>query len=227
MVCPHCNHPVVPGSTFCNTCGQPLPQTAYVNPAQQMYNQEVSTMSAIVKHFSPKKRKYESYDKICNELRRDRGSSKALLIWGAILLSFALFLLFMSSGDQLLLLLIFGVPGLLMLIFGIVKVVGHNGDMDELYTEYVLLSKELITHYKKFPSCPVPIEYTNPAALDMFYSLLRSGRVLTIRDSIAAVVDPYRKSKAREYLNQLQGSVYEVDVENKIYNHFVHFNIFR
>jgi len=227
MVCPHCNRPVVPGAAFCNTCGQPLPQTAYINPAQQMYNQEVATMSAIVKHFSSKKHKYESYDKICNELRRDRGSSKALLIWGAILLSFALFLLFVTSSDQLLLLLLFGIPGLLMVILGIAKIVNHNGDIDALLTEYLMLSKDLIAHYKKFPSCPVPIEYTNPAVLNMFYNLLCSGRVLTIRDSIAAVVDPYRKSKAREYLNQLQVSVYEVDVENKIYNHFVHFNIFR
>lgn len=224
MLCPNCRQPLVAGSAFCSTCGQPIAQ---VNPLQEQYNQELATMQAVINHFSKKQYRYDSYDNICNDLRRDRGPSKAMLIWGCILIAFTLIFLIGSSGGFFPFFLLFGIPGIVLTICGIRKISNHRSDNDALLIEYRILATDLITHYKKFPSCPVPIEYTNPKILTLFYNQLRSGRVITIRDSIAAVVDPARKNKVREYQGQLQGALYDTDTTHKIYHHFVHYNIFR
>lgn len=106
--------PAEEGASFCSECDPLL---------QEQYAQEVSTMRAIVDYFTQKRWTYAAYDKVCNNLRRDRGASKAMLIWGIILLFFTL-VIFLSQivdgniGYAIGLLIAFGVPGAILLFFG-------------------------------------------------------------------------------------------------------------
>ena len=215
--------PAEEGASFCSECDPPL---------QEQYVQEVSTMRAIVDYFTQKRWTYAAYDKVCNNLRRDRGASKAMLIWGVILLFFTL-VIFLSQivdgnvGYAIGLLIAFGAPGAILLFLGVKKIDDHEQEYGTLLEEYQVLSAELIEHYQNFGPCPIPAQFTNPDILNLFYSQLITARATTIRDSIAQVVDPYLEEKTHSYLEGVKNATDEIDFQQGITTHFVIPTIFR
>lgn len=238
MYCTHCNQPVQENSNFCNICGKPIPKASTMshqaiseNP-QQYRDQEILAMQTIINHFSMKRKQFYEYDEVCCEISRDRGASKAMLIWGAILLGIAIVFssLFMSEYEYMGALItaaIFGVPGAPLLIFGIKRVVSHNKRHNELLQKYKELSVELHNQYKACSYCPIPSEYMNPQILSLFYMTLHSGYANSIRDSVNLTLDHSRIYKAQRYLQSLRETTARCDLETGVTTHFVAYHIFR
>lgn len=232
MYCPYCRQPVPDGNRFCGACGKPVsqdfaaPAPMPVHPQQELYNQEVNTMCQVVNHFSPMRHLYQKYDTICNTLRRDRGASKAMLIWGLILLCIAAAFgwLGIYTGEDVLgaiFLIAFGIPGLLLSIFGIKKIVNHGRKRREQLEEYQQLATALIHHYQKLPNCPIPAEYTNPDILSMISANLNTAHAITISDSIHQTIHTRRCEKAQDYLKAVRAATNQVDAACGITIHFV------
>ena len=232
MYCPYCGKTLVENASFCMSCGKPVllahsePSAVQVTNTQlQQYQTqkdvarkcEIDTLTNAIYHFSQKAPQFKEYDYVCNRLNYYAGgASSALLVWGCIILSLSLLALivFLTEGytedDLAILFLLFLLPGIGMLVGGILLKVGNRRKFAYFKERYAQLSAELYNHYAAFPQCPVEAEYVNPAILQRFLRVLQSGRADTIRESVSLTVSSRHQARLYEYFSALKYNTADV-----------------
>lgn len=244
MFCPYCGANLVDKSYFCMNCGKKIitslentetlsSNSNVVDPLIQQYQaqknatrkSELASLIAAISHFSQKANQFQEYDDVCNRVNYySRGARNSLLIWGCIITTFALIMslpLIGSNDPSASILLLFFVPGPLMIVGGILMKV-NNIKKNSYYKErYAKLSKELYNHYLTYPHCPVGPEYANPKILNLFLNVLQSGRADTIKESINLVIDTHHKKQVRKYLAAIERNTAEINATTKVPTFFI------
>lgn len=204
MYCPYCQATIVDDAVFCNQCGKRVqpnstPEYREQQAQSQLKSSSLFTLNQMIQHFSQKQKVYDQYDTVCSTLNwLSRGASNALVIWGGIVLGlFALCLLIVISthlndphyyknvGATVLMLVIFtAVPGALMMSGGITKKNRQKTLLTQCQQQYMELSRELYQHYRSYPNCPIPPEYTNPRIITKIKWLIASEQASTVKEGL-------------------------------------------
>ena len=216
MFCSYCGAQLQDGSAFCSSCGKQLDQSVPA-PVQQVVQQpsyqeqknavrssEISELQSVINHFSQAAEDYEAYDACCELVNYySQGARSALIVWGAIAATLGL-IACLSPEAVLGALVAFVVPGILMIVGGILMKVANRKNYNEYLELYDKLSRSLAEHYANYPNCPVGPEYSNPVILDAIMSVLQSGRADTIKESINILIDDARQDDIDEYLEEIE-----------------------
>jgi len=233
MFCYHCGSRIPDGDMFCSACGNAVGQN-FQSQKAQVRQSELGVLTEAFGYFSEKKMQYDRYDEVCRQLQQTaRGSSNALIIWGAILSVFAMLVLLVGSEntmeEDIVPLVLFGVLPMLgsiaMVVGGILKKVSHARRVEELRLSYMQLSVELFGHFANYPTCPIGAEYTNPAIISYLMSLIQSGRADTVKESLNLAVGKSSWSIGR-YLNQMAELTAEQNARTAVPVIFIASNLF-
>ena len=238
MNCPHCQRPLPPCATFCSGCGYQLapmvPAYPVVDPYAQQYQQyqqqknalrqnEIGQLENLIRYFSGKQTEYDAYDDACKKLLHyAKGASNALIVWGGILLGIGLIALisFLDSGDLddglPVALLMFMLPGMGMVVGGILNKVSSNNKHKQFQQTYQYLSQDLYAHYLGYPNCPVGPEYSNPAILHKLMQILRSGRCDTIQEAINCMIADANHAAITRYCQQIQKETAAINANTRV-----------
>lgn len=244
MYCPYCQSSIVDDSVFCKQCGkrvnevpeQPAPVDPFQQQAQQYQQQcdalrknELSSLNHVLQHFAQKQRSYDLYHNVCANINRfARGASKALLVWGCIVFSIAAtFILllapdmidgYMYTEDIISALTIFGLlgflPGILMIVGGILMKVNNHRKLSSFRDQYTALSHELYQHYLNYPASPVGPEYSDPRILIKIQDHIASGRANTISESLNHLVAASNQRAISQYMELTARNTAECNRQN-------------
>ncbi len=235
MFCSYCGNPLPEDAAFCVACGKAQQENTFQTQKAQVRQSEMGVLSAAIAHFSQKKMQYERYDEVCRQLKeRVRGSSNALIIWGAIL--FGIALLFtavvsenMMAEDVVPLVLFCLMPligSIAMIVGGILKKVAHARGNQALQQEYMQLSVELYGHFLNHAACPVGPEYTNPIVLTHLMYLIQSGHADTVKESLNLAVGKAGWGVSR-YLENVARLTADINIRTGVPAIFVAANLFK
>lgn len=224
MFCSFCGANIADGSAFCSVCGKQLTQVPSQVTYQQSYDEqknalrksEIGTLQSLIDHFSQAADEYEAYDD-CSELVNyySRGAKSALIVWGAIIASFG-FLVCLAGPNALLGgLLVFFLPGALMIFGGILMKINNRRKYEKYLELYDKLANALVEHYLDYPDCPIGPEYSNPLVLNHLMSILQSGRADTIKESINIMVNDARLDDIDDYLAEIQQNTIEANANSR------------
>lgn len=229
MNCPFCNATVADNVAFCTNCGNSLGnvesmlrnQKASENDSQRYHSQrssvrksETDLLNSIIAHFSKKQHIYDEYERVAENLRYyEKGSSSALIVWGAILVTFGL--LYFVSGAALFLFLLL-IPGALMFLGGILIKVNNACKCNRYEREYKKLSLELCNYYITYPNCPIPAEYTNPRILYVVMNTIQYGRADSIREAVNYVLCSIDQKNFGRYMNDMQRYTGRINYETGV-----------
>lgn len=230
MNCPFCRAIIPDNVPFCPHCGSSLignkQSEAVGNESQRYHNQrnsirenETAILNNLIAHFSQKQHAYDEYDRVSEKLRYyERGSSNALIIWGAIIFTFGLlFILFSLVPLTAYGFMIFTVfPGFFMLLGGILLKINNAVKCNRYEKKYQRLSLELSNYYMTYPNCPVPAEYTNPRILYMLLTTIQFGRADCIRDSLNCVLSSIDQRRFAAYMSEMQRYTARINYESGI-----------
>lgn len=219
MNCPHCQRELPPDTKFCPACGgrvqfEPPTLPSYADPYQQraeVRQREMNSLGDLIRYFSPKQPEYDAYDDSCKKIIHfARGARSALLVWGCIILSLGLFVFLANIEDADLMddlvgiSVVFLLPGIAMLVGGILLKVNNRKKYDNCMQTYRFLSQSLYKHYYGYPNCPVGPEYTNPRILSILMRNVSSGRCDTIQQSINCMIADANYVIINRYCEQIR-----------------------
>lgn len=229
MFCNQCGRQNPDDAAFCLSCGQNLralasgnagmmgyQQPSYIQDRMNIRNNEIAEMNRMIEYFSQKRNQYAEYDAVCSMLDLlSKGKRKGLLIWGIILVSLGVFLIFISigmlvsgssgsrssysstSGISIIVtyLISFVGPGTVLIILFIVTSRARDRNGAIASRRYDELTTELYQHYLAYGYCPVGCEYTNPSNLMVILQTIQSGRADTTKDAINVLAEEnYRRN---------------------------------
>ncbi len=242
MFCPSCGNQIADQSTFCMHCGKNIAEAVGgVQTAQPVMDfqaqknaireSEIKALSNAMQYFSQKKDEFYEYDLVC-ELVKDfsKGAKSSLLVWGCIITTVGLLCVLGSAGQSeafLGCLIGFLVPGILMMVGGILMKVNSAKKYKYFQEEYARLSQELYEHYVSYPNCPVGPEYSNPEILEIIMSILQSGRADTIKESINLALSDAEQSEMNEYLATIEQHTNAINAQTKVAAIFAAANFFK
>lgn len=224
MFCPSCGQQVADGSAFCTNCGTHFAASTPAQPMQQDYVQhnyavrdnELGILTEIWKYFSQMTAKYREYDATCKQVNYyAKGASSALLVWGCILASIGLFFAFIFSLDYYtqevvpVFLLLFVLPGVPMILGGILMKVNNRKKFSRYQAQYAQLFQDIYYHYSAYTGCPIGVEYTNPDAIAYIMKQMQAGRAYTIRDALNLTVSE-KANQINRYVEQIQRNTREI-----------------
>ncbi len=241
MYCPFCGNPNGDNATFCSTCGSQLvsaPQQMYPSPyaqtniqAQQYQYQNaalrkgsIDSLYSAIAHFSQKSAQFEEYDHVCHQINRySHGAKASLLIWGCIVFTLGLLIAITSEDVETAAMFacIFSLPGILMIVGGILMKIFNRRTLEQLKERYAALTNELYNHFVICPGCPVGTEYANPQVLGLLLDVIQSGRADTVKESINIVMDKRRQAQVRKYLAVLGRNTADVNAAMRISSMFI------
>lgn len=230
MFCPSCGQQIADGAVFCTNCGTNLAGQMPVQQAQPDYVQnnysvrenELGLLTEIWRYFSQLAAKYREYDATCKQVNYyAQGASVALLVWGCILASIGLVFSFICSLDYstqesaLVFLLLFLLPGSLMVLGGILMQVNNRKKLSRYKAQYAQILQEIYGYYAAYTGCPVGLEYTNPDALAYLMKQMQSGRAYTIRDALNLTVSQ-KANQINQYTERLQRNTREISQQGSL-----------
>ncbi len=245
MFCPKCGTAIADGSTFCMNCGKQIAaaEPTYVqNPYEAQAQQykmmkdatrkgEQDSLSEAISHFSLKSAQFKEYDEVCENVNKyGRGAKSALIVWGAIISTFGMIAMAVMSSAETNLEAVAGailIPGLLMVIGGILMKVNNRRRYGQYLERYEQLSRELYSHYLSCSNCPVGPEYANPEVLAILYRILQSGRVDTVREAINMLVASADRGDMEDYLEDIRRNAENVDAHNRVPAFFLPAELFK
>lgn len=241
MFCPHCGKQTVDGVAFCSSCGGALAPVA-VQPQQSaaefqtqknaIRQSEMKELNDAMVYFAPKAEQFQAYDRICDLLAHySRGARSALLVWGCIIatcgLLFSGSLLISEPSAAFALMCILGLPGILMIVGGILMKVKNKKNLNYCQEEYARLSQELSDYYVSYPDCPVGPEYANPEILGILMDYLKSGRADTIKESINLAISDAKQNEMDEYMSAIAQQTAAINAQTKVATFFAAASFFR
>ncbi len=242
MFCPYCGSNVLDGASFCSACGKNVtsaqeitsapaqPAVDYQAQKNAVRQSEINTLAKAIQYFSQKREQFEEYDLVC-DLVNDfaKGAKSALLVWGCIITTFGIIATMgaISSGDIIPVMLVILLPGIAMMVGGILMKVNNRKKYEYFQTEYARLSEELYNHYINYPNCPVGPEYANPDILELIMEVLQSGRADTIKESINLLVAEINQSEMNEYLEMIEAHTASINAQTRVAAVFAAANFFR
>lgn len=242
MFCPFCGAQVMDGASFCNACGgnitgapAPAHNTApaynpvdYQTQKNAVRESEMTALAKTIDHFNLKKNEFDQYDAVCELVNYySRGAKSSLIVWGAICFFLGIFCAFAMGDAAVAPLLIFSLPGCLMIAGGILMKINSKKKYAFYQAEYARLSQELYEHYMAYPNCPVGAEYANPDILAVLMSYLQSGRADTIKESINVAVSEATRAEMNDYLATIQANTEAINSQTKVAAFFAAANYFK
>lgn len=184
------------------------------NDRMDVRNKELQAMDDLIKFFSVKQSLYDEYDQVSNLIYRlSRGSSKAAMVWGIIVMAvgavfciIGLSSLGASDPEVGIVFLVYGLiiaiaGGVLMGLFFKIKNRNRQKLVDST-NRYYELSDELYKYYCKYTNCPVGPEYTNPSNLMVVQRTIISGRADTIKEALNLLVEDAHREKMENLASQ-------------------------
>ncbi len=194
MFCSVCGQKVPDHSTFCSLCGASVAPTTYPNAQAQLQAQyqvqknairqsEIQELNSVIQYFARFRGLFDEFTSVSSQVEHyGRGAKAALIVWGAIILTFGL-LIFGGSGE-LAAGMVFLLPGSAMIVGGILMKVNNRKKYAYYTQRQQELAGQMMDAYDQYPNCPVGPEYCFPAILDLLMDILQSGRADTIKEAI-------------------------------------------
>lgn len=233
MYCPYCNSTLPENATFCSVCGKNVTYSQnYQSALQQQQEQnnairqsEISKLSSLMQHFSVKQAQFDAYDDICRKINHyAKGAKSALLVWGCIITTFSLIMLaaltndssFDTPEDFAVFFAIFLLPGILMIVGGILMKVINRKQLHRFEEEYMYLSVELYNHYVAYPNCPIGAEYTNPRVIAAMLRILQSGCCNTLQESMNLMFANTNHNALNRYLSVTQQNTASINMQTRV-----------
>ena len=233
MFCFKCGAQLPDGAGFCSSCGASLnggassPQAPVMDYQAQMQMQqmqaqqyqmqknsirqsEIASLSHCYDHFNLKRETFQEYDKVGARVNYyARGAKSALIVWGAIICAFNLFILMGFAASEppasLVFMCLIGLlAGGAMIFGGVMMKVKNKKNRALVESEYVRLAQELNDHYNAYPNCPVGAEYANPEILELIMNTLNSGRADTIKEAINVLIAEVNQAEMQAYLQNIE-----------------------
>lgn len=248
MFCPNCGSQIPEGGAFCASCGTNVAQ-AVAAPAQAVVNaqavanaqmqqfqaqktavrqSEIAALEGAYQYFAQKSSVFEEYDLVCDLVNDYAGGAKSsLLVWGCIITTFGL--IACLSGPEAIVgcLLALVLPGIAMMVGGILMKVNNRKKYAYFQDEYARLSQELYDYYVAYPNCPVGAEYANPEILSLIMGVLQSGRADTIKESINLLIAEADQAEVNEYLAMIEQNTQAINAQTKVAAVFAAANFFK
>lgn len=163
----------------------------FVNRRAMLRQEEMDSLTNAYNYFMQKKPVYDEYVEVCKKVNYyGRGAKSFLIIFGSIILGLGLFTIMAYLADEMMmdalgvLVILFVVPGALMLAGGILMKVANRKNFKKYLKKYSELSMELYNHYLGYPNCPVEDYFTHPDVIAIIANYIRNGRVTTLKDAI-------------------------------------------
>lgn len=225
MYCVNCGAEILENATFCSACGTRIAQNQtqtenFQSQKDIIHKNEIFKLKMAINYFSQKYNQYKAYDKACAMLNEySRPASKALIIWGCIILTIGLMLCIATLSVQSVVLVL--IPGIAMLIGGIFMQVNNRRKYRSAKYEYTCLSRELYKHYASYTNCPVGAEFTNPETLQKILSVLISGRADTIKESINILLSDVDRAQINKYIKSIQKNTMEMNRNTAVSAFFI------
>lgn len=164
-------------------------------------NNDLMQLDNMISYFYHKQDKYDAYDHIAKQMAPLLRLSKAPLIWGIILCSFALFFLMVARDEDAFYpfagILALAGGGLMTLFF--VRNGLRYSKLNATTMSLCALSSELLQHYYGYPSCPIGPQYSNPKTLQAIKRTILSGKADTIKDALSVLSSYTFYSRGRDY----------------------------
>ncbi len=215
MFCSNCGKEVNTEGSYCSYCGKPVAAPAE-NTAPVNREEELAKLDRLIQYFMPKSAAYGAYEAACEKIKKySKGSSNALIIWGAIVLSVGLMILIAEAGeldfrDSLIASgVLFLLPGLLMLGGGILHKVLCSKKRRESLSNYEKLSNELYNHFLGCPNPEVGPEYTNPVILIKLFNIIRGGRADNLKEAFNILYISANQQAINNHVSRVRRSVSE------------------
>ena len=232
MFCSKCGQQIPDNSSFCMYCGATFngsatpvsvaPAVDYQVEKNKIRQSELNALNDVYNYFCKKNNQYIEYDNVCKELKHyARGAKNALLIWGCIIFSIALFIgMICFNSDAYegfkFMLYVGMLPALAMIAGGILMKVNNAKQMEKYRQEYARLSTELYTYYLNYTNCPVGPEYSNPNAIRAIITILNSGRADTVKDSINLTLTNVGAKKVNNYLSVMESLTRNINIQTGV-----------
>lgn len=219
MFCPHCGQQNIANAIFCNFCGKNI--TVYPVPnfrndfqlqKQTIRQSELQKLNDTYNYFAPERDTFAEYDRVCKRLAHySKGASRALLIWGCIILSIGIVGMLANFGGNnqeglyhLLLAFALLSIGIGMVVGGVSSIIDHNKKCAYYQHKYCQISHKLFTHYYNYPNCPVGPEYATPDILERLIEIINSGRADTIKESLNLFVQDIDMGDLKRHLSSIE-----------------------
>ena len=239
MFCSNCGTRLLENALFCTNCGkkvadipvvtynqQPTPVTVEPSVVQQhaeieaLRKSELSILEKVFQFFSKKQIQYDGYDDACEQVNKyARGTSNALIVWGSIITAILILFIVISAATNEWAptgLFIITVPGILMLIGGILLKV--NGRQKQRYylEGYANLSQELYNYYLEYEDCPIAAEYTNPRILYSISRLIQTCRANTINEAINILNSQTNAALVTRHITEIKKNTFEINNQTRV-----------
>ena len=242
MFCPNCGQQLTDGASFCMHCGTNIASLATpVQAAQPVIDfqaqknsirqSEITALAQTREYFSRKKNQFDEYDLVCDLVNYySRGAKSSLLVWGCIILTFGLLGLLATlggGGGTTGILIAAVIPGIVMMVGGILMKVNNRKKYAHFQSEYARLSQELYEYYMGYPNCPVGPEYANPDILDIIMGILQSGRADTIKESINLALSEADRAEVSAYLDMIEQNTAAINAQTRVAAVFAAANFFK
>lgn len=224
--CQNCGAPLAEGEKFCGSCGSAVvasvvPAAPVVQPAPQVVSQQslfeqqqkarqdsINELAKMISYFGQKADRFREYEITQNKVAvLERGTGKAPLVWGILLIIFfgimdvfTVAAIISADGPLSVALIIGGIIGIFILlgILLIVIFIVKNSSTKKKYaaekTKLTDIAYELTNYYVSYGYCPLGIEYSNPDILIKVTDIIRAGRAINPQDAVNTLLADNRKS---------------------------------
>ena len=171
---------------------------------------ELALLEQLTAHFFQKAKQYEDYDKVCRQIPYyGPGASKAAFIWAVLIAGIASLLMLgcCIAGEFGNAAAVFGlsnIPCFFLVGGGLLVHRKNRINYRTCCQQYLELGAELMAHYRAFPDCPLPPEYTNPRALAAIGKRLEAGTSSSVAGSLHEIISDFSLKAAAHERAQLQ-----------------------
>ncbi len=226
MFCSKCGNQIPDNSVFCSACGAQVNQAGNIQFQAQFQAQknairqsEIQAVNNAINYFSQQKYTFEKFYNTFESVNYyKRGAKSGLIIWGAILCFLGFFASITGTISAItertlviptlaVFFFIFSVPGMLMIIGGILMKINNRKKYKKAVQDYNEASAEINNIYASYTNCPVGMEYCNPNVLHIILNILESGRADTVKEAVNLLMQKTDRRKHTAYIRSIDNNI--------------------
>lgn len=163
------------GMNFCQNCGASAMGNMRAPMGQDIRQQSLAELENMLRYFGLNEKMYAQFDTVSREV--DKRSARGYWGWiGAAVVALGIGIFSKAA--------FFYVAAAAFVAFFVLLKILNKKKLDAAKARQDALYGKLMAYYEGYGYCPVGLEYTAPATLQILYDLVRKGRATNPGDAI-------------------------------------------